>query len=129
EYIYVASGGYYTVSSITDGTHVVLTNTGYTGNATAGATINSVSAVSPGGIQGAVGPTGATGPTGPESSAVVMFGAGANIGASTCLGVDWGGGGTCLSSGFTADTTGVAWGPAPASGTTITEMQVVAGTT
>lgn len=37
--VYVIGGGYYTVSSVTDSTHVVLTNTGATGNAAPGATI------------------------------------------------------------------------------------------
>jgi HYR domain len=48
QHIYVATGGYYTVSSITDATDVVLTNLGYTGDAAPGATISSGSAVGPG---------------------------------------------------------------------------------
>src|SRR5437588_2624214 len=64
QYLYVNTGGYYTVSSITNSTTVVLTNLGYTGNAAPAATIVSPKAVSPGGIQGATGATGAQGPTG-----------------------------------------------------------------
>src|SRR4029077_8263052 len=64
ETLYVATGGYYTISSITDTTHVVLTNLGYAGNAAPAATVNSGSTVSPGGVQGATGSTGPTGATG-----------------------------------------------------------------
>src|SRR5581483_7758718 len=69
QYVYVANGGYYTVSSITNGTTVVLKNLGYTGNAAAGSSVGSGSAVSPGGIQGATGAAGATGPTGATGAA------------------------------------------------------------
>ena len=53
--LYVDNGGYYTVSSVTDGTHVVLTNLGSTGNASSSTNIPSgsqVSAVSPGDVTG-----------------------------------------------------------------------------
>jgi len=53
--IYVAGGGYYSVSSIGDLTHATLTNLGYSGNATAGATVPSGGMVSPGGL---IGPSG-----------------------------------------------------------------------
>lgn len=66
--VYVATGGYYSVSSITSGTVVVLENLGYTGNAAPAAVINSGSSVGPGGLEGAAGPTGPTGPTGPAGS-------------------------------------------------------------
>src|SRR4029077_16117980 len=53
--IYIAGGGYYTVSSITDITHAVVTNLGYSGNAAPGATVASGGAVSPSGLNGAAG--------------------------------------------------------------------------
>jgi hypothetical protein len=53
--LYVTTGGYYAVSSITNGTTVVLTNLGYTGNASPAATISSGATVSPAGIQGSIG--------------------------------------------------------------------------
>lgn len=59
--LFVGGGGYYTVSSITNTTTVVLNNTGYTGNTAPGGTISSGSGVSSGGIQGIQGNTGATG--------------------------------------------------------------------
>jgi hypothetical protein len=68
EYLYIAGGGYYTVSSITDSTHVVLTNLGYSGNASPSSTVTSPARVTPGGIQGATGATGSTGPTGPTGA-------------------------------------------------------------
>ncbi|MBW4469282.1 MAG: hypothetical protein KME45_03360 [Stenomitos rutilans HA7619-LM2] len=52
EVLVVATGGYYSVASITDATHVVLTNLGYTGNASTSSTIASGSAISPGGVKG-----------------------------------------------------------------------------
>lgn len=58
QYLFINGGGYYTVSSITDATHVVVANTGYTGNASAGATVASGAKVVPGGIQGAAGAAG-----------------------------------------------------------------------
>lgn len=63
--IYMVGGGYYTVSSITNSTTVVLNNTGVSGNASPGATVSSPAVVSPAGPQGT---TGATGPTGPSGS-------------------------------------------------------------
>lgn len=59
--VYVASGGYYTVSSITNSTTVVLTNLGYTGNAAPGATVANASGVSPGGLVGSTGASGLNG--------------------------------------------------------------------
>ena len=50
--LYVGGGGYYTVSSITNGTTVVLTNLGYAGNAAPAAAVASAAAVTPGGIKG-----------------------------------------------------------------------------
>src|SRR5439155_278712 len=64
QYLYVNTGGFYTVSSITNATTVVLSNRGYSGNAARTPVITSPKAVSPGGIQGATGPTGATGANG-----------------------------------------------------------------
>lgn len=55
--IYVVGGGYYTISSIGDVTHVTVTNLGYLGNATSGATVSSGGAVSPAGL---IGPAGST---------------------------------------------------------------------
>lgn len=57
--VFVATGGYYTVFSIPDGTHLNLTNDGDPGNAAPiVTTINSPQQVSPAGLRG---PTGATG--------------------------------------------------------------------
>ena len=61
--VFVTTGGYYTVASKADTTHVVLTNLGYTGN-TAPASTGNGGTISPGGVQGATGATGATGAAG-----------------------------------------------------------------
>jgi hypothetical protein len=55
--IFVQGGGYYSVASITDLTDAVVTNLGYTGNATPGATVSggSTVAVTPGGVAGSAG--------------------------------------------------------------------------
>ena len=50
--LYVATGGFYQVASITTGYVAVLTNLGYPGNASPGASINNLSGVVPGGLQG-----------------------------------------------------------------------------
>ena len=57
--LFITTGGHYVISSITNGTTVVLNNLGYTGNANPGVSIPVNSTVSPSGIIGA---TGATGP-------------------------------------------------------------------
>ncbi len=56
---YVAGGGYYSVSSITNATTVVLTNLAYPGNAAAAAVVSSGALVSAGGLRGPTGPAGA----------------------------------------------------------------------
>jgi hypothetical protein len=61
QYVYIQSGGYYTISSITDSTHVVLTNVGISGNATSGTTVSSGAKISPAGAQGASGSGGSGG--------------------------------------------------------------------
>lgn len=66
--VYVPVGGYYSVSSITSGTVVVLENLGYTGNASPSTVINSGSAIGPAGLQGTPGSTGPTGLTGPPGT-------------------------------------------------------------
>ena len=72
ETVYVQSGGYYYVSSITDATHVVLENAGITGNAAAGSTITSGKLVSP---AGPIGPQGVQGqPGGVAYSTLVKYG-------------------------------------------------------
>jgi hypothetical protein len=53
--VFITSGGYYTVGSITDINHAVVMNLGYPGNATSGATIASGGGVSPSGLNGAAG--------------------------------------------------------------------------
>lgn len=53
--VYIETGGYYSVSSLTSGTVAVLRNLGYQGNAAPSATVVSTSLVSPGGVQGAAG--------------------------------------------------------------------------
>lgn len=66
--IYVTGGGIYTKVSATDETHVVVRNTGATGNATPSATVESGQTVTPSGmpgVQGIQGNQGITGPTGP----------------------------------------------------------------
>jgi len=47
--IFIQGGGYYSVASVTDGTHFVATNLGTTGNASPGATIPSAALVIPSG--------------------------------------------------------------------------------
>lgn len=66
--VYVATGGYYSVSSVTSGTVVVLQNLGYPGNASSGTNIALGSAVGAGGLEGIAGPTGSPGSTGPAGS-------------------------------------------------------------
>jgi hypothetical protein len=53
--VYVQTAGYFTISSITNSTTVVLTNTGYAGNAAAATNITSGKKVGPAGISGASG--------------------------------------------------------------------------
>jgi hypothetical protein len=53
--VYIAGGGYYTVASVTDINHAVVTNLGYSGNATTGATVPSGGVVSPSGLNGQAG--------------------------------------------------------------------------
>lgn len=51
--VFIANAGYYAVSSVTDGSHAVLTNLGYLAtNAASGTTIPSGSMVTPGGVKG-----------------------------------------------------------------------------
>jgi microcystin-dependent protein len=45
--IYIVGGGDYTVASVTDGTHAVVTNLGHSGNASPGVTVQSGSYLSP----------------------------------------------------------------------------------
>ncbi len=59
--LFVFGAGFFQVATIPDSTHVSLTNLGYPGNASPGATIATSAKVSPGGL---IGPTGATGPAG-----------------------------------------------------------------
>lgn len=53
--VYVAGGGYYTVTNIPNTTSVILNNLGYSGNAAEAATIGAGAAVSAAGIKGADG--------------------------------------------------------------------------
>lgn len=62
--LYVASAGYYTVTSIVNALTLILTNLDYVGNAIPGATIASAQGVGAGGLEGPQGATGPTGPTG-----------------------------------------------------------------
>jgi hypothetical protein len=66
--LYVAGAGYFSVSAVTDGTHVVLTNSGVPGNVVSGTVIAAGAQVSPAGSTGLQGATGATGPQGPAGS-------------------------------------------------------------
>src|SRR5262249_48328661 len=52
--VFIQGGGYYQVSTVPDLTHVTVTNLGYTGNATVGATVTSGTGVevTPGGLAG-----------------------------------------------------------------------------
>jgi len=50
--VYITGGGYYTVQSISDLTHVNLINLGYTGNAAAGVSVTSGVNVAPAGLAG-----------------------------------------------------------------------------
>ena len=51
-YLFINGGGYYQVASVTDSTHAVLTNLGYSGNASAATTVASPSLVAASGPQG-----------------------------------------------------------------------------
>src|SRR2546429_9209109 len=62
--LFVTTGGFYSVSSITDATTVVLTNLGYAGNASSGTVVASSKTVSAGGLIGLTGATGAAGGAG-----------------------------------------------------------------
>jgi len=53
--IYIAGGGYYSVVSVGDLTHVIITNSGTQGNATVGATVLAGGVVTPAGQPGTVG--------------------------------------------------------------------------
>lgn len=72
--LYLPGAGYYSVSTVTDATHVVLTNSGTSGNATAGNTIASGTAVSPAGAIGPAGPIGATGGIGEAPTDGQLYG-------------------------------------------------------
>lgn len=63
--VYVAGGGVYVVVTITDPEHVVVRNTGATGNASPSSTVETNAAVTACGLQGPAGASGGTGPTGP----------------------------------------------------------------
>ena len=56
--LFVATAGFYQVSSITDSTTVILNNLGYPGSAIAGTIITSPNGITPGGLIGATGATG-----------------------------------------------------------------------
>jgi len=111
ETLFVQSGGYYTVTSITDATDVVLNNTGDTGNAAPSTPIASGAAVSAGGVEGPMGPTGATGATGAQGATGLTGATGAtgNTGATG----DTGPTGATGATGATGDT-----GPTGATGAT-----------
>jgi hypothetical protein len=66
--LFIPGAGYYSVSVVTDATHVVLTNSGVAGSASAGTTIASGSKVSPAGAQGQQGIQGVQGAPGSLSS-------------------------------------------------------------
>ena len=85
EILYVQSGGYYTVTSILDGTHVVLANSGVPGDTSAGTPIIAGSAVMAAGVEGAIGATGATGTTG-TTGAQGPIGPGGATGATGATG-------------------------------------------
>jgi len=57
-YVFITGAGYYAVNSITDATHVVLTNTGSASNATPGVTVPSGATVAAAGPAGAAGASG-----------------------------------------------------------------------
>jgi hypothetical protein len=56
--VFVQGAGYFTVTAKTDGTHMTLQNTGYTGNAAPAAIIAAANQISPGGIKGTDGAAG-----------------------------------------------------------------------
>src|SRR2546427_4915905 len=87
--LFVTTGGFYSVSSITDATTVVLTNLGYAGNASSGTVVASSKTVSAGGLIGLTGATGVAGATGGAGGT----GAVGATGAAGCAGAAGGGGG------------------------------------
>lgn len=72
EPVLIPGGGYYRVVSISDPTHAVLQNLGYTGNAAPTSTVSAGAKVAAAGERGQAGATGATGATGPEGPAGPM---------------------------------------------------------
>jgi hypothetical protein len=67
--LYIPSAGYYSVSVVIDSTHVVLSNLGVSGSASAGTAIAGASKVSPAGAQGQQGNQGVQGAPGSLSNA------------------------------------------------------------
>ena len=67
--LFIETGGYYAIITITDATHVTVQNTGDTGNAAPGTNLLHFLKVSPGGVAGPTGTTGRTGPTGSSGAA------------------------------------------------------------
>lgn len=61
ENVFIAGGGTYSVFSITDATHVILTNLGQPENASPGVTVGGPAQVTPSGVRGAAGGIGSTG--------------------------------------------------------------------
>src|SRR5437773_10879756 len=82
--LFVTTGGFYSVSSITDATTVVLTNLGYAGNASSGTVVASSETVSAGGLIGLTGATGATGTTGAAGVTGAVGATGAAGGGAAC---------------------------------------------
>lgn len=83
--VFITLGGYYTCSQILDGTHVLLTNLGTTGNASAGSNIPANAGL---GSAGAVGPQGNPGNPGPAAYTTVTQGFSTpNVGSNTSVSV------------------------------------------
>lgn len=87
--VYVQTAGYFVVASITNSTTVVLTNTGYAGNAAAATNITSAKKVGPAGISGASGAsassntiTTSTTPIGTNYTGTTTSGSGSYVGVT-----------------------------------------------
>ncbi len=104
QFLYMTTGGFYAVSSITNSTTVVLTNLGYTGNAAPTTVIATTGlGVSPAGI---VGVSGATGVGTAGATGVGTTGA-TGVGTTGATGV----GTTGATGAGTTGATGVSWSP------------------
>ncbi len=78
ETIFIENGGYYYIISISNTTHVIILNLGYSANTAIGVTISLNSLISPSGPIGATGLTGSVGLRGPSGNIYLIYRPGGN---------------------------------------------------